>query len=56
MHEDRFSQPFANSDELKGEIEKVWPEVTHDLSEIRKALKQFTSQLKAVEEKIRTVN
>ena len=51
VYEDRFNQPFVNSSELKRKIKKFWPEVTHDLTEIWKALKQFPSRLKEVEEK-----
>ena len=51
VYEDRFNQPFGNSNELKRKIKKVWPEVAHDLTEIRKPLKQFKPRLKAVEEK-----
>ena len=49
VYEDRFSQFFGNSNELKKRQKKVWPQVVHDLTEIRKALKQFTSSLKVVE-------
>ena len=51
VYEDWFNQHFGNSSELKRKIKKVWPKVMHDLTEIRKALKQFTPRLKAVEEK-----
>ena len=51
VYEDQFNQPFGNSKELEKEIKKVFPEVEHDLTEIRKALKQFTAWLKLVEEK-----
>ena len=39
---------FGNSNGLKRKIKKVWPEAAHDLTEIRKALKQFIPRLKAV--------
>ena len=51
MYEDQFNQSFGNSKELEKKIKKVFPEVEHDLTEIRKALEQFTAWLKLVEEK-----
>ena len=51
MYEDQFNQPFGNSKELEKKIKKVFPEVEHDLTEIRKVLKQFTAWLKLVEDK-----
>ena len=51
VYEDRFNQAFENENELKKKIRKVWPAVSNDLFEIRKALKQFIPRLAAVEEK-----
>ena len=42
---------LETQNELKRKIKTVWPEIAHDLTEIRKTLKQFTPRLKAVEEK-----
>ena len=39
VYEDRFDDPFANEDELKKKIKKVWPECARNAKEIRKALK-----------------
>ena len=50
VYEDRFDDPFANEDELKKKIKKVWPECARNAKEIRKALKQFTQGLNAVHE------
>ena len=52
MYEGRFNQSFRNSNELQRKIKNVCPEVAHDLTEIRKALKQFFAPgLKVVEGK-----
>ena len=48
VYADRLNKSFANEAELKEKIRKVWPEVVGDLHGIQKALKQFTSRLKAV--------
>lgn len=51
VYEERFGRPFQDVNQLKKKIRKVWPEVANDLTEIRKALKQFVPRLSAVEEK-----
>ena len=51
MYKYRFNHRIGNSDEMKRKIDKVWPQVADARTESRKALKQFTPRLKAVEEK-----
>ena len=51
VYKDRFGQPFKSEDELKKNIKKASSEVAQDLTEIRKALKQFATRLACVEEK-----
>ena len=50
VYGDRFNQAFKDENELKRKIKIVWPEVSNDHQEIRKALKQFIPRLKAVNE------
>ena len=51
VYGDRFNQAFENEKALKKKIKKIWPEVSHDLKEIRNALQQFIPRLTAVHEK-----
>ena len=51
VDENRFNRAFENENALKRRIRRVWPEVSRDIEEIRKALKEFVPRLKSVNEK-----
>ena len=51
VYDDRFNQAFSNEKESKKKIKKVWPEVSNDLKEIRRTLKQFIPRLTVVQGK-----
>ena len=51
VYENRVNKPFENERELKKQIESVWKNITFNLPEIRKAIKQFAGRLKAVKER-----
>ena len=51
VYENRFNRAFENENVLKRRIRRVWPEVSRDIEEIRKALKEFVPRLKSVNEK-----
>ena len=40
VYENRFNRAFENENALKRRIRRVWPEVSRDIEEIRKALKE----------------
>ena len=42
--------PLRYENALKRRIRRVWPEVSRDIEEIRKALKEFVPRLKSVNE------
>ena len=46
-----FNQPFSNEEELKSRIKSVWKDCANNITEIRKAVKQFIPRLEAVGEK-----
>ena len=48
--ENRFNRTFENENALKRQIRRVWLEVSRDIEEIRKALKEFVPCLKSVNE------
>ena len=48
VYENRFNRTFENENALKRRIRRVWPEVSRDIEEIRKALKEFVPRLKSV--------
>ena len=45
VYENRFNRAFENENALKRRIRRVWPEVSRDIEEIRKALKEFVPRL-----------
>ena len=45
VYENRFNRAFENENALKRRIRGVWPEVSRDIEEIRKALKEFVPRL-----------
>ena len=51
VYENRFNRAFENENALKRRIRRVWPEVSRDIEEICKALKEFVPRLKSVNEK-----
>ena len=51
VYENRFNGAFDNENALKRRIRRVWPKVSRDIEEIRKALKEFVPRLKSVTEK-----
>ena len=51
VYENRFNCSFENENVLKRRIRRVWPEVSRDIKEIRKALNEFVPRLKSVNEK-----
>ena len=51
VYQNRFNRTFENENALKRRIRRVWPEVSRDIEEIRKALKEFVPRLKSVNEK-----
>ena len=51
VYENRFNCAFENENALKRRIRRVWQEVSRDIEEIRKALKEFVPRLKSVNEK-----
>ena len=51
VYENRFNRPFENENALMRRIRRVWPEVSRDIEEIRRALKEFVPRLKSVNEK-----
>ena len=51
VYENRFNRAFENENALKRQIRRVWPEVSRDIEEIRKGLKEFVPRLKSVNEK-----
>ena len=51
VYENRFNRAFENENALRRRTRRVWPEVSRDIEEIRKALKEFVPRLKSVSEK-----
>ena len=51
VYENRFNRAFENENALKRRIRRVRPEVSRDIEEIPKALKEFVPRLKSVNEK-----
>ena len=51
VYENRVNKLFENERELKKQIESVWKNNAFNLTEIRKAIKQFAGRLKAVKER-----
>ena len=49
VYENRFNRAFENENALKRRIRRVWPEVSRDIEEIRKALKEFVPRLKKMD-------
>ena len=51
VYKNRFNRTFENENALKTRIRRVWLEVSKDIEEIRKVLKEFVPRLKSVNEK-----
>ena len=51
VYQGRAGEPFNSEEELKTKIKAVWNDCATDLKPLRKAIKQFVSILRAVEEK-----
>ena len=51
VYENRYNHAFENENALKRRIRRVWPEVSRDIEEICKALKELVPRLKSVNEK-----
>ena len=51
VYENSFNRAFESENALKRRIRRVWPEVSRDIEEIRKALKEFVPRLKSANEK-----
>ena len=51
VYKGRSGKPWASEAELKKKLKSVWKICANDLVPIRKAIKQFVPQMKAVEEK-----
>ena len=51
FYEGRFGKLFASETELKKKIKSVWNICADDLVPIKKAIKQFILQIKAIEDK-----
>ena len=45
IYGDRFNQALAKKKESKKKIKRVWPELSNDLKEIQRTLKQFIPHL-----------
>ena len=50
VYEGRINQPFKNEEEMISRIKAVWKECATNLTEIRKAMKEFPGRLRAVTE------
>ena len=50
VYEGRLNNPFKSEQEMISRIKAVWNECASNLSEIRKAMKEFPQRLKAVKE------
>ena len=48
VYDGRYRYPFATIDEVKRRIHGVWDECATDLTQIRKAMKQFLPRLEGV--------
>ena len=48
VYENRLNKPFNSEEEMMKRIKSVWKECASNLSEIRKAMKQFKGRLQAV--------
>ena len=50
VYEGRVNQPFESEEEMISKIKSVWKECATNLEEIRKAMKEFISRLRAVKD------
>ena len=50
VYEERVNQPFESEEEMISKIKSVWKECATNLEEIRKAMKEFISRLRAVKD------
>ena len=50
VYQGRIDKPFESEEEMISKIKSVWRECASNIGEIRKAMKEFPSRLKAVEE------
>ena len=51
LYQGRAGERFSSEKELKTKIKALWKDCATDLKPLRKAIKQFISRLRAVEEK-----
>ena len=49
VYEGRMNKPFKNEEEMIRRIKSVWNECASNITEIRKAMKEFVPRLEAVQ-------